>query len=264
MKRSRLLLLPAGLLTAGLLAAAAACQAQLTWRPVPGGDVWAPPPPGPPRVGIEVLVDGRPLPTVEYAGKTYLPVPRPGAEYEVRVWNHGPWRVLAVVSVDGLSVINGRPASASRPGYVVGPYASVVIKGWRRDLGSVAAFRFVGRDESYAARVGRPEDVGVIGLVAIEERAWRPRPLPFAREAAPGGRQAQGGVGGVGTEYGREIDSGAHWVPFARSANRRSITFYYDTVAALRAAGVPVDGVAPVPFRGDGEFAPPPPGYGGR
>jgi hypothetical protein len=145
----------------------------------------------------------------------------------------------------------------------VAPHSSVVIKGWRRDLETVAAFRFVGRDESYAGRVGRPENIGVIGLVAIEEQMWRPLPLPLERGHAPGAGPAAGAVGSVGTEYGREIDSQAQWVPFVRSANRRTITFYYDTVAALRAAGVPVDGIAPAPFPGDSEFAPPPPGYNG-
>ena len=36
-------------------------------------------------VGFEVLVDGRPLRTVCHRGKTYLPVPRLGVEYEIRI-----------------------------------------------------------------------------------------------------------------------------------------------------------------------------------
>jgi hypothetical protein len=53
-------------------------------------------------------------------------------------------------------------------------------------------------------------------------------------------------------------------VPFVRSANRRAITYLYDTEEALRRAGVPVD-IAPLPdpFPGE-EFAPPPLGYKGR
>jgi hypothetical protein len=219
----------------------------------------------PMHVGMEVLVDGMPLPTARHEGKVYLPVPRVGAEYEIRVWNHGPRRVAAVVSVDGLSVVNGRPASEDSPGYLVAPYSSIVIKGWRRNLDAVAAFRFVGRDESYAGKTGRPENIGVIGLVAIEELVWQPRPgLERADAGSPAATGARAAVGGIGTEYGREVDSRAYYVPFVRSSNRRTETFYYDTVEALRAASVPVDRPAPVPFPRDTEFAPPPPGYKGR
>jgi hypothetical protein len=66
------------------------------------------PKPGLTRVALDILVDGRPLPTIHHAGKTYLPVPRLGEEYQIRVWNHDPRRVAAVGSVDGLSVITGR------------------------------------------------------------------------------------------------------------------------------------------------------------
>jgi hypothetical protein len=66
---------------------------------------------------------------------------------------------------------------------------------------------------------------------------------------------------GIGTGYGRDIDSGIYYVSFVRSANKRTITFYYDTVEALRREGVPVDRPLPVPFPMDTEFVPPPPGY---
>lgn len=215
------------------------------------------------HVSLEVLVDGRPMRTVQHKGKTYLPVPKLGAEYGLRVWNHGPRRVSAVLSVDGLSVINGQPASADHPGYIVAPYSHVVITGWRRSMDTVAAFRFTDRDNSYAGKIGRPENIGVIGLIAIEELSWQPGPT-LDKEKAPSALRATGQVGSIGTEYGREIDSHVYYVPFVRSANRQAITIYYDTVAALRAAGVPVDGVSPVPFPADPQFAPPPPGYNGK
>jgi hypothetical protein len=215
------------------------------------------------RVGLEVVVDGKPLPTVEYGGKIYLPVPRLGAEYVIRVFNHGPRRIAAVVSVDGLSVINGRPASESSPAYLVDAHGSILIKGWRRNLDTVAAFAFIDREKSYANRIGRPENVGVIGLVAIEEQGWRhPSTLEMKEGTKPaaGLSNARARVGAIGTEYGREVDSRAYYVPFVRSANKRTVTLYYDTVDALRKAGVPVDGPLPVPFPSDPEFAPPPPG----
>jgi hypothetical protein len=217
------------------------------------------------HVSMEVLANGRVLPTVAHAGNAYLPVPRLGAEYEVRIWNHGPRRIVAVVSVDGLSVINGQPASENHPGYVVAPYSHVVIKGWRRSMEAVAAFRFVERDKSYANLIGRPENIGVIGLVAIEELVPRPEwKLERRGSVAPPAKALRGEVGNVGTEYGREIDSRIYYVPFVRSTHRQAITLYYDSVEALRAAGVPVDRSGPVPFPGDLKFVPPPPGYKGN
>jgi hypothetical protein len=221
------------------------------------------PRPGLMRAEMDILVNGRPLPTVLHRGRTYLPVPRIGEEYQIRVWNHGPRRVAAVVSVDGLSVITGQAASEHGPGYIVAPYSHIQIKGWRRSLDNVAAFRFVERDRSYANLVGKPENVGVIGLVAFEERVIHPQPLLERRDsAAAKGFRTE--VGSVGTEYGREIDSRAYYVPFLRSSHKQTITVYYDTAEALRAAGVPVDRELPVPFPGEFKFAPPPPGYRGN
>ena len=124
-----------------------------------------------------------------------------------------------------------------------------------------AAFAFVDREKSYASRVGRPENVGVIGLVAIEELAWRPRPLLAKKDrVAPERARALGTVGGIGTDYGRDLDSRVYYVPFVRSTNKRTVTLYYDTAEALRRAGVPVSPPLPVAFPGDTEFVPPPPG----
>jgi hypothetical protein len=248
------LLIPA-LVAGGFLTSAVALAAELQGieHPVPSREGM--------RVGLEVLVGGRPLPTVRHAGKTYLPVPRLGVEYEIRVWNEGPRRIAAIVSVDGLSVINGRPASADSAGYLVDPHTSIRIKGWRRSLDTVAAFSFEERGKSYAELRGYPEDVGVIGLVAVEEMGRWPRPLLERRgDAAPSAQGTYGEVGGTGTGYGRDLDSPAYRVPFLRSGNRLTVTLYYDTAEALRRAGVPIDGPAPVPFPGDMEFAPPPPG----
>jgi hypothetical protein len=225
------------------------------------GDALILPRPAQMHVGLEILSGSKPMRTIQHKGKTYLPVPKVGAEYEIRVWNHGPHRIVAIVSVDGLSVMNGQPASESQSGYIVAPNSQIHIQGWRRSLDAVAAFAFVDREKSYASLTGRPENIGVIGLIAIEELVQTPRPLAEKQDATKSALRAQ--VGKIGTEYGREIDSRVYYVPFVRSTNKRAITVYYDTVAALRNAGVPVDPPMPVPFPKDSEFAPPPPGYKG-
>jgi hypothetical protein len=203
------------------------------------------------RVGLEVLVDGRPLRTINHEGRIFVPVPKLGTEYEIRVWSNGPRRVTAIVSVDGLSVMDGKPASAEQPGYIVAPRGDIVIKGWRRDRESVAAFSFEERDKSYANRVGHPENIGVIGLITIEESGVRPRPLPLEKKDSPIALRGSGDVGGTGTGSGRDVDSPVYSVPFVRGTNQSRITLYYDTAEALRKAGVPVDGPSPVPFPRD-------------
>lgn len=261
MRRATSIFLTGGLLLGAILVGTSAPAA----APAPRKpEIYPPPWRERMRVAFEVLVDGRPLRTIEHAGRTYLPVPQLGVEYEIRISNQGPRRITAIVSVDGLSVINGRPASEAHPGYLVDPHSSVLIQGWRRDMDRVAAFSFEERNKSYASRVGRPENIGVLGLIAIEEMSWRPVPrLDQEDSRARSAKAAPGAVGGIGTGYGRDIDSAIQYVPFVRSSNKRTITLYYDTLDALRKAGIPVDGRPhPDPFPGDSEFVPPPPANG--
>lgn len=210
------------------------------------------------RVSMEILVEGVPERTITNQGRLYLPVRRMGTEYEIRVSNHGPRRVTAIVSVDGLSVIRGDPATESHPGYIVEPYGNVVIKGWRRDRETVAAFTFEDSERSYASKRGYPDNIGVIGLVAFEEYSSPIRPLPQMDRAATNAKKAESSLGGTGTGWGRDIDSHVIQVPFVRSSNKRTVTIYYDTVENLRRIGVYEDGYHPKPFPSDPEYCPPP------
>jgi hypothetical protein len=163
------------------------------------------------------------------------------------------------VSVDGMSVITLQPASEKQPGYLISPHSSIVIKGWRQNDENVAAFTFVDRDQSYASKIGHPENAGVIGLVAFEELTHLPSPpMEFKNKAAIPADAAgaklspsPGAVGSIGTGYGNTIYSPTYEVPFVRSTNKRTTTLYYDTVEALREMGVPVEPYFPNPFPGD-------------
>lgn len=100
-----------------------------------------------------------------------------GQRYTIVVRNHGPGRVEIVASVDGLDVIDGRPASYAKRGYLVEPWGEVEIDGFRTSTREVAAFRFGSVAESYAARKhGDTRNVGVIGIAAFYEQGdapWR-------------------------------------------------------------------------------------------
>ena len=97
-----------------------------------------------------------------HAGRLYV-AGRPGALYSVRVTNNTPGRVLAVMSVDGVNILTGETAGYGQRGYVFGPYETYDVSGWRKSDSQIAAFTFAPLSRSYAARTGRPNDVGVVG-----------------------------------------------------------------------------------------------------
>src|SRR5262245_6316134 len=120
---------------------------------------------------------------------------RPGARYALRVTNRTNGRVLVVLSVDGVNILTGETAGYGQRGYVFDPYESYDLTGWRKSLSEVAAFTFAPMSRSYAARTGRPGEVGVIGMAVFNERVRPPVYYPEASEglAAPtdrAGREA--------------------------------------------------------------------------
>lgn len=98
----------------------------------------------------------------------------PGHRYSVRLTNTTGQRVLVVLSVDGINAVSGQTASASQNGYVLDAWETAEIAGWRKSLDDVAQFVFTDLPDSYAARTGRPDDVGVIGIAVFNERRVRP------------------------------------------------------------------------------------------
>ena len=157
---SRRRLLRAAALTAVLVAAPAAATNY-------------PPAVGLAHVDVVDRTSGVTLPVYEKDGRAYI-VGVPGHEYAVRIRNRTGGRILAVTSVDGVNVISGDTATPAQSGYVIEPWGSVEIAGWRKSMARTAAFFFTEHSNSYAARTGRPFDVGVIGVAVFAERVVRP------------------------------------------------------------------------------------------
>jgi hypothetical protein len=133
---------------------------------------------------MQVLVDGVPVPTFQQNGETYV-MGQLGQRYTLRIRNHSPRRIEAVVSVDGRDVVDGKSADyRSKRGYLVPAWGQVDIDGWRLTQWQAAAFRFSAVEDSYAARVGAPRNVGVIGAAIFTER-FVPRPPPPVLELPP-------------------------------------------------------------------------------
>lgn len=231
--------------------------------------------------------ENRTLPVYYHAGRYYV-VGKPGNEYQVNVRSQLPGDILTVVSVDGVNAVSGETANWGQTGYVMGPYTAFGIKGWRKSMQRVAAFFFTELENSYAARTGRPENVGVIGVavfrkkpepaVSIHRDYHQRREAPVAGSAAG---EAQGAADSasreadsapraaavpqppeksLGTGHGRSETSVVRYTSFERASQTPDeiVTIYYDSYRNLVAQGViKTPSIArPSPF--PGQFVPDP------
>jgi hypothetical protein len=190
---------------------------------------------------------------------------RPGARYAIRVRNTLGQRVLAVTSVDGVNVVTGETAALDQRGYIFDAWAGYDVTGWRKSDAQIAAFEFTSVPRSYAARTGRPDNVGVIGVALFRERTPQPvaraevsRATPLAaeeeasadasansatkaesRESSQRLAQAQPAPA-LGTGHGRREDSYVTQVAFERARARpdEMIRLRYDSRSNLVAMGV--------------------------
>jgi hypothetical protein len=145
-----------------------------------------------PGLGIRVALNddnGRPLPAFYADGRTYA-IGEAGQRYTVIVTNDTGMRVEAVASVDGLDVLDGKPASFAKRGYLVPAGGSVEIDGFRQSSERVAAFRFGSVRDSYAARTGTDRNVGIVGVAIFTPRhapawPWTDREVERRRNADP-------------------------------------------------------------------------------
>ena len=123
--------------------------------------------------GIEVSVNAsgnnRPMRLHLHEGRHYIES-RQGTEYSIEITNRNWYRVEVVASVDGLGVINGKPASKSDTGYVIPAYGTFRIKGYRKDNIEVGAFKFTSQGGSYATSKGSEDNVGVIAIAVYKEK----------------------------------------------------------------------------------------------
>ncbi len=219
---------------------------------------------------------------------------RPGSRYAVAIRNASGGRVLAVLAVDGINAVTGETAAWDQNGYVFSPWQRWEIRGWRKSQERVAAFEFTALANSYAARTGRPDHVGVIGVALFRERlhaAARPMPLPRrseearSRDDAPASKPAESESASpstppssapsasgraadrlsstpesrLGTGHGRSEHSWVTYTNFERAQRTPDevITIHYDSRENLIAMGVipaPSVATAPNPFPGNSNF----------
>jgi hypothetical protein len=120
---------------------------------------------------VQVITEsGETAPTYAFKGRYYVQG-NDDERYTIRVTNPTGNRVEAVVSVDGLDVVDGEDGDLKKRGYIVPAYGEVRIEGFRTSLADVATFRFSSVDNSYAGKKGKSRNVGVIAVAIFEEQA---------------------------------------------------------------------------------------------
>ena len=109
-------------------------------------------------------------------GRSYA-VGESGHRYTIVLRNNTNFRLEAVLSVDGLDVLDGKAAAFAKRGYIMDPRAELEIDGFRQSMDAVAAFRFGSVRGSYAGqKTGDTRNVGVIGLALFNEVGTNPVP----------------------------------------------------------------------------------------
>lgn len=131
------------------------------------------------KISFSVIDDrGRILPLYR-DGQTYYLSANDGQSYQLRYSNTSQQTFEIVASVDGLDVLDGSQASRSKSGYVLRPFSSFAIEGFRKSNSAVASFTFSKPQDAYAANnsSGSIQNTGVIGTVVYELKAPKYYPM---------------------------------------------------------------------------------------
>jgi hypothetical protein len=221
-------------------------------------------------VAVSVGIDGRAASLYaapDGSGRYYLEA-RPGGRYSVSLANRTGERLGVALTVDGLNAISGERDSGRGRMYVLDPWQTTRVQGWRTSLEEVRQFTFVDERRSYAARSGKAnEKMGWIEIAVYRERrplvrAWpharpaRPRPEPVegasprseapapgsTADAAPALESPEAGAAGrsyPGTGWGERAHDPVVLVSFDPEPEpRERVTLRYEYRAALVALGV--------------------------
>ena len=102
-------------------------------------------------------------------GKKWIEA-RKNTKFAIEVKNNSACKILAVISVDGLNIINGERAEIKpKNGYTIAPYSNIIVSGWRISMDEVKEFIFTDKGESYVSKLtGDSKNTGVIGFAFFD------------------------------------------------------------------------------------------------
>jgi hypothetical protein len=238
------------------------------------------------NVGIEIISDeGMKFLTIPHKNfrrgstrvvKRYLEAIR-GKNYSIAVRNNTAQRLGVVIAVDGRNIISGNRSDLgnSEMMYIVNPYNSTEVDGWRTDSDTVHRFLFTDENESYSVRTF--SDASAMGVIAVavfrekEKTGFRSLPgrevgkdrAAAAPEPAAGDELKAEESASAGTGFGGEKHSPTVRVKFVPERNPfKKVLVKYEWHEVLCNKGLlhcPED--LSNRLWDEDEYAPYPPGY---
>lgn len=154
--------------------------------------------------------------------KYYLPAKyrveaRRSERYSIRVDNLSRERIALVISVDGLNIISGRRSFGNNEEsmYVLNPGQTGNFSGWRSGMSHVQRFYFTSAADSYAGRLGQPDQLGLIRVSAFrDQRQIFVRPYDASGEVKTDSMSRKVSESEAGTGYGESSWSPASETEF--------------------------------------------------
>jgi hypothetical protein len=196
----------------------------------------------------------------------------PGQSYVLRVRNLTGGRIEIISTVDGRNTLKDEPGDIrASQGLVFGAFQRADFTGWRVDNEQTREFIFGVPERSVAAQAtGSVSNVGLIGFAVYREqtyaeqyRSYRAGPFPGATYAgnmmstsvtavaSAGDAGPDEPVAKLGTGIGAYQADRVTPTTFTRTGEPDVLVIGYDTIEALRAAGI-VSPAGPSAFPGSG------------
>jgi hypothetical protein len=206
--------------------------------------------------------------------KKYLEA-RKSENYTIVIKNKTPDRIGVVIAVDGRNIISGKTSYLrnNERMYIINPYGSLNLEGWRADLSTVNRFYFTDEEDSYSVRTFKDSSaMGVIAAAVYKEKdrlrehhkKRESKKNTFRAPSAPSDTRDLKSLESesAGTGYGDDTYSPAVRVHFNPERTPvEKILVKYEWHDALCSKGILKCGEKKNRLWDDYGFAPPPPDY---
>jgi len=219
------------------------------------------------NIELNIIINGKTITEYHHEGHTYVEG-RSGSKFEIEISNNNGFDIEAIVSVDGLSITDGKEAGPASSGYLLKPFERIKIPGWKLGNTKAAAFEFSGKNNSYVAlSTGSTTNNGVIGIMVFRSKKpaynndWYNHYMPvwYTSDYEPSPTICRGNgmnnivsswetssssncsTQNIGTAFGETTSFETIATSFDRGDMVVMFSMYYDDARGLRRRGVPMD-----------------------